>query len=135
MGRKWYIVILLLVALSTIAVWVISKHADEFATAMGCTDHTLSAADSPDGRYVAFVFRRECGATAPDSTQANVQPIGTALDSEKYKAFVVVDGAPRLNLRWDNTNRLAVGGITTERIYRQESAVDGIGIRYEADKR
>lgn len=132
MWRKWYIAIPLLIGLLFIAVWMARKHVDEFATAMGCTDHMLSTVNSPDGRYTAFVFRRECGATAPDSTQANVQPIGASLKSEKYKAFVVVGGAPGLNLRWDNANQLVVSGIAAEHIYRQESIVDGIRVRYEA---
>lgn len=132
MWRKWSITISLLIGVLVVVVWVVSKHADEFATAMGCTDSLLHTVNSPDGQYTAFVFRRECGATAPDSTQANVQPIGTTLNSEKHKAFVVVDGAPGLNLRWDNANQLVVSGITTERIYRQEPVADSIQVRYES---
>jgi hypothetical protein len=129
MRRKWYIVIPLLLAAVLVVAWVV-KRADGFATAMGCTDSVLSRTDSPDGRYSAFVFRRECGATAADSTQANVQPIGTSHDSEKYKAFVVVDDKPSLNLRWESANQLVVSGITSERVYRQENIAGSIQIRY-----
>lgn len=129
MRRKWYIAIPLLLAAVLVVVWVV-KRADGFAAAMGCTDSVLSKADSPDGRYSAFLFRRECGATAPDSTQANVQPIGTVHDSEEYKAFLVVGDKPSLNLRWDSANQLAVSGITSERVYRQENIAGSIHIRY-----
>ena len=133
MRRKWYISVLLLVGVLVAAIWLQSRQVNEFATAMGCTDSLVSRLDAPDGRHVAFVFRRECGATAPDSTQVNVQPAGTTLNGKDYKAAVVVDGAVPLNLRWDSANQLVVIGITSQRLYRQERvASDGIKIGYVA---
>jgi len=130
MMRKWGIVIPLVVVAILVVVFV-TKRANEFATAMGCAGSVLSATPSPDGKAVAYVFYRACGATAPDSTQVNIQPIGTPYDSEKYKVFVVVGGAPVLTLRWESANRLAVSGIASERIYRQESSVGNVEIEYD----
>lgn len=134
MWRKWHMTVLLIVAVLVFAViWLVSKQINNFATAVGCADSLVSSLDAPDGRHVAFVFRRECGATAPDSTQVNVQPADTQLSGEKYKAAVVVDGTIPLKLKWESASQLVVIGITSQRVYRQERvADDGIRIEYIA---
>lgn len=130
MRAKTYIAIGLLVGVLAAVVWLVNEQAWEFGSAMGCTDSVLSKVDSPDGKLSAIVFRRQCGATAPDSTQANIQPAGSHQDARKYQPFVVVDGAPTLGVTWDSPVRLTVSGITSERVYRQESLVDNIQINY-----
>jgi hypothetical protein len=131
--KWWYFIGALLIAAAAVAVWLVNKHVDQFATAIGCADTLLSKVDSPDGRYAALIFRRECGATAPDSTQVSVQPVGTSLNPEKYNPVIVVDTTPALTVRWDSANELVVAGITSQRIYRQQSvSADGINIKYEA---
>lgn len=134
MPRKWWYIIGLfsMLIVVAVAVWLVTRHVDEFANAMGCTDTLTGKFDSPDKRNAALVFRRQCGATAPDSTQVSVQPVGTSLNTEKYKAVIVVDGAPALRISWDSPADLVVAGITSQHIYHQQSVAEGgINIRYE----
>lgn len=115
--------------------WFAHEHANKFATAMGCVDKVINKEASPDGRYASFIFKRECGATAPDSVQINVQPADRPFDSDEYKPFFVIDGAPSISVRWADKVRLTVVANTTRRIYRQEDKVGGVRIQYELDKR
>lgn len=127
--RKWYVAGGLLVIVALMAS-LIAKRIDGFAMAMGCTDRVLSAATSPDEKYVAYVFRRSCGATATDSIQINMQPTETSHDGDRYKAFFVVDGESEVTIRWDSGNQLTVNGTVSGRIFRRDHVVGDTQIRY-----
>ncbi|WP_417068183.1 hypothetical protein [Niveibacterium terrae] len=131
MPCKRYVVATIFLALLASVVWVASMRADEFASAVGCKDIVLNRVDSPAGRHALFVFRRECGATSPDSIQANIQPVGVAHDGEKYRAFVVVDGASGLKVKWLGDNQVTVAGTSSARVYRKDHVSDAVQIEYQ----
>jgi len=77
----------------------------------------------------AIVFIRNCGATTGYSTQVSLMSAGTRLPNDGGNVFVS-DGVVPLTIRWTSDYALEIGRVGTERIFRQEQAVDGVVISY-----
>jgi hypothetical protein len=74
-----------------------------------CENETLREASSPDGKYVASVFERNCGATTPYYRIVAIRPAGTRLDADKHEDWVfVTKERSEVQLAWRDIHRLEV---------------------------
>lgn len=106
-------------------------HTTLLAQAVGCTDHTLQTLDAPDAKHVLTIYNRSCGATAPDTTQVNVQQAGVVYDDDESRPFWIAGVAKDLKVRWESPTQIVVTVKDAGRIYRNETTALGLQIRYE----
>ena len=113
--------------------------------ASGCSDASQNDAIdrviSPDRKYEAVLFQRDCGATTAFSTQVSIIPADGAIE-DAGNAFVADDdhgkaaagswGGPRAEVRWRSSNELLVRYAEGSRIFEQEASVSGVEVEFEA---
>jgi hypothetical protein len=88
---------------------------------------------SPDGRFEAVIFQRDCGATTAFSTQISILSRGGALPKTAGNAWIADSnhgaapigkwGGPSVEVSWSTNRRLTVVAHPAARISRNESAV------------
>jgi hypothetical protein len=86
---------------------------------------------SPDAKYEAVVFQRDCGATTDFSTQISVLPKGVSLPGAAGNVFIADSnhgaapratwGGPEVDVRWSGNRRLSVVTHPAARISRNVS--------------
>lgn len=94
------------------------------ATAMlgGCLDSpcdsdVVSEVRSPDGRRVATVFQRGCGATARTATVVALRDAGAAFDGGRSDDWVLtIDDTIPVELDWPAPGRLDVRHAPSDRV-------------------
>jgi hypothetical protein len=109
----------------------------------GCANERLVDRPSPDGRWHAVVFQRDCGATTGVSTQVSVLPAGDSLRNEGGNAFTsdddhgaapaVAGGGPTVSTRWIAPDTLEVRFHPRSRVFTREEKVGAVAIRYVTD--
>lgn len=98
-----------------------------------CANEVFAQENSPDGKYKALVFQRDCGATTGFSTQVSVLKMQEELGDEGGNSFIV-DGHPNethIELLWADSSNLTIKNTTHLETYRKESRVQSISINYE----
>ena len=74
-----------------------------------CSSSILSEAVSPDGRYIATVFERNCGATSPYLRIVSIYPEGIRLRPEDDGSWVFVSkDQPNVGVSWSSPRQLTV---------------------------
>jgi len=92
-----------------------------FLLRSGCDNTIKSEKRSPDGKYVATLFERNCGATTDFSTIVQLHE-----SSEKLKGddlgILVVKGQHEIDLTWDGNSslRLQCNDCRSDDIFKQE---------------
>jgi hypothetical protein len=109
----------------------------------GCANDQLADRPSPNGRYHAVVFQRDCGATTGFSTQVSVLAAGDSLRNEGGNAFVADDdhgaapagsgGGPAVSVRWLTPDTLEVRFHPRSRVFTREARVGAVAIHYVTD--
>ena len=109
----------------------------------GCANERLADRASPNGRWHAVVFQRDCGATTGFSTQVSVLPAGDSLRNEGGNAFTADDdhgaapagpgGGPSVSARWIAPDTLEVRFHPRSRVFTREARVGAVAIRYVTD--
>jgi hypothetical protein len=85
---------------------------------------------SPDGKWVAVVFHRDCGATVDFNTHVSLVPAGKVFSFHGYPPAYSGGGDAALTVSWLAANRLQIGLPLGEKVYRRDRAADGIAIVY-----
>ena len=108
--------------------------------AAACTNRILTAVVSPDGRYKAVVFERDCGATTDYSTQVSVLAASDELGRDGSNIFVADTaggkapsgprGGPQVRRAWKADEELFVGHHSAARIFRKEDRYRGVVVLY-----
>ena len=77
---------------------------------VGCTDpcsNTIKAEiTSPDGKYVATAFIRDCGATTSFSPQVQLRPVGER--AAQVGNVFVGDHSDKIQIEWLSTSHLLI---------------------------
>jgi len=106
-----------------------------------CGEEITSEIISPDGRYVAAVFVRNCGATTSYATHVNLRRFtgtfrtnwsGTITDGEVF----VTHSGPGFPILWENSSRLIISCRGCQRedgVFKQEKSWGNVGIAYRFD--
>lgn len=76
--------------------------------ASDCEDTTETEVKSPDGKYVATLYERDCGATTDFSTIVKLRESSASFKGDDLGTFVV-NGQPKIHLTWDSNTRLRQG--------------------------
>jgi hypothetical protein len=71
-----------------------------------CKTVVLDTIPSPDGSRSIVIFRKQCAAAVPYSTQASVAPAGVAFSAERIPAFFIVAGTPAISVNWLANNKV-----------------------------
>jgi hypothetical protein len=80
-----------------------------------CGNELLSEARSPDGRYVAAVFERNCGATTPYVRIVSLRQAGDEFDSDQDSDWVLTTrNQPNVIAQWDGNAKLRVSSEGTK---------------------
>ena len=101
---------------------------------------------SPDSKWKAVVFERDCGATTDFSTQISLingnqsLPHGSSgnvftADSGRDKVRVDVKGILPIDLNWESNNTLVVRYPARARVFTQVLQYKGVALRYVADEK
>ena len=94
----------------------------------GCTDPcsntTKSEVTSPDGKYVATAFIRDCGATTDFSPQVHLRPVGERV-AQTGNVFVG-DHSDKIEIAWLSATQLVIYSDCT--VVRHETNHCGITI-------
>jgi hypothetical protein len=86
-----------------------------------CGDQIKTERASPDLKYTATVYERDCGATTDFSTIVNLRESSTKFNGEELGP-VVIKGQHSINLEWDGNTRLRLQctDCRSEEIFKQE---------------
>jgi hypothetical protein len=86
-----------------------------------CSHSILSGASSPDGRYVATVFERNCGAVTPYTRVVSIRRGGIQFDGEDDRAWVfVMKDQPTIKIRWSGQRHLNIASEGYSRTSREQ---------------
>jgi hypothetical protein len=103
-----------------------------------CSEEMKHEVTSLDGKYVATLFERNCGATTDFVTHINLRPSeakyraessGNVIDGEIF----VVDGRPEITLIWTEAKTLSILSkleVDSRGIFKQEASWQDVIIRY-----
>jgi len=96
----------------------------------GCTNSVRERITSPDGRYDAVVFDRDCGATTAISVQVALVEVGGSVPDKPANVFVSEDN-PRIKLEWRARHHLLIMFDAASRVTRREDRQNGVMISYD----
>lgn len=97
----------------------------------GCANSNnkvISEVGSPDGKYNAFYFIRDLGATTKASSQLTVLKKGKKLGDTVGNVFVTYG---EFDVEWENDNMLVVNIKKDEEIFKQLTKYKDIEIKYK----
>ena len=98
-----------------------------------CGNEIFSEVQSPDGKFRAVVFQRDCGATTGFSTQISILLAKDKLENEGGNIFIV-DGHPndrKIGITWEGPKKLKSNNGSGLPSHKKESRYQGVSIEYE----
>lgn len=109
-----------------------------------CGNDIIQKLPAPDGRHVAFLFQRDCGATTGFSSQISLFPKDAAhLPNDSGNLFVASqdkgDGplgpwhGPLVRMRWIDSKLLEVRYNHAAQTFAREEKLGAVRIRYLVD--
>lgn len=104
-----------------------------------CENILVKRVESPDGKHVAVLFQRDCGATTGLSTQVSILA-SDEYTSGKGNAFIADDnhgaatvgawGGSWADIRWIAPKHLLIYFAASSRIFEQNGQVSGVEVSY-----
>ena len=96
-----------------------------------CKTVVLETIPSPNGNRSVVVFRKQCAAAVPGSTQASIAPSDIAFSAKKIPAFIVA-GTPAVTANWRGNNAVEISAVPNGgKVFRSQQSVGEIEIAYE----
>jgi hypothetical protein len=105
-----------------------------------CGNEIMSELTSPDGAKKLVVFKRDCGATTPFSTQASIIPANARLPNESGNLFISdtdrgaapsgPTSGPGLQVIWENSRSVVLSYHPKTRVFKAQDEVSGVRVRY-----
>ena len=98
-----------------------------------CGNEIFIQENSPDGKYKALVFQRDCGATTGFSTQVSVLDANEELENEGGNVFITNNhpNDNRIELHWSNSSSLIIRNTKSTKPLRKEAKIGSVEVRYE----
>jgi hypothetical protein len=99
--------------------------------ASDCEDTVKTELKSPDGKYVATLYERDCGATTDFSTIVNLRDSSASFKGDDL-GIVIVKGQHKLDLVWDSDRKLRFQchDCRIEDIFKQEKTWKDVDISF-----
>ena len=105
---KMFVAVIAVLVLVTISI-VGYRYWKSSALAFDCDNQILTEVSSPDGRYIASVFDRNCGATTPYYRIVALRPAGTKLRGDRHEDWVfAIKERSEVQLTWRDVHHLEV---------------------------
>ncbi len=98
-----------------------------------CGNEIFSEVQSPDNKFRAVIFQRDCGATTGFSTQISLILAEDKLENEGGNIFIV-DGHPngrKIGITWQGPKKLVINNGSGLQPHKKESRYQGVSIDYE----
>jgi len=74
-----------------------------------CDNRVIKDLKSPDGKYSATVFERDCGATTSYVTVVSVRDSSSKFKGDRVDDFVfTMKGRPQIDIRWEDGRHLVI---------------------------
>lgn len=119
---KIFGVILFLLTISAFAV-------DRYLESLICGEVVISETASPDGKFVACLYSRDCGATTPVVTKVSIKRrLWLQWYTQKIDIFASIHQT-NVDFRWISTNRLQISYRDGEVGIKKDGAL-GASIEY-----
>ena len=102
-----------------------------------CGNRILHRVASPDGRHMAILFERDCGATTAASYQVSILPAGET-PSGRGNVFIAEPGRasadrpnePVVEVAWLSPHRLQVRYRHDDRLFERVDQREGVQVEY-----
>lgn len=95
-----------------------------------CENQIQQQLPSPDHRFQAILFSRECGATTRQNSQISILSEKTKLPDDGANVFI--SDRQDLTLYWSGENTLHIVRDPAVRAYKSEPRVGGVAVVYES---
>ena len=120
------VIVLILIGLASVGTVVVA-----LLLASDCEDTIKIEAKSPDGKYLATYYERDCGATTDFSTIVQLRDSSASFEGDALGS-VIVKGQHKLDLVWDDNRklRLQCHDCRAEDIFKQEKTWKDIDISF-----
>lgn len=120
MNKKVYVTILSLLIIMNVSLGCSNEI---------CSNILVTSIDSPDNKYVAYIFKRDCGSTTKVSFQLSILKKGQELSNSKGNIYISYG---EFNVEWNSTNELLVESVYDDsEVFKQKSRYKGIEITYD----
>lgn len=110
-AKKSLIIVVAVIAVSAVVIaglWV-------FALSPKCNNEVLNRNLSPDGRYEAVLFERDCGATTSYLRVVALTSTTRKFNAEEYENWIFVgDRQPRIKVEWTDAHHISVYSDTND---------------------
>jgi Family of unknown function (DUF5412) len=94
-----------------------------------CDNQLIEDVKSPNGKYTASVFERDCGATTPYIEIVSLHSSAAKFDPENYDDWVfTVQGRSKVKATWISDDKLQVSYTYTGEKLTQQEKWNGINI-------
>jgi len=98
-----------------------------------CNNTIKQEVISPDSRWKAVVFERDCGATTGGSIQISILDRKTQLSSGVGNIFIV-KYYPKVDVTWEDKNHLLIQYPEYSRAAKEEHTFEDIAVVYRREK-
>ena len=127
--KKAIVIIAVILAMITGLVVAGNVALNSFRTFLMGEPDIIQEVVSPDGRYVAYVFEANAGATTRFTYRLSVLKNGKKLKAGDIgNTFITYN---EFDVEWINDNTLNVNNITSINIFKQETKINGVNISYD----
>jgi hypothetical protein len=109
-----------------------------------CKNELIGEHPSPDGKYKAVLFVRDCGATTGFSTQVSLLRSNAQLKNGSGNLFIAdtdhgkipsgQKGGPEVRIVWEGSKDIYIVHHENARVFKAEKKVNGINVNYKSLK-
>jgi hypothetical protein len=96
-----------------------------------CADRVFSEVPSPDGRVIATLFERDCGATTNFVTSVSLRASSKPFNRKRQGSVAQAKGPQCISVRWRDNRHLAVTISKDAQVYKQDNDWRDVKIDYE----
>ncbi len=104
-----------------------------FSSCNVCKNVARVKATSGDGKLIATIYERNCGATTDFTSIVNIRSVSESGDGEDKNNVFIVKGRSAISAVWDGPRKLTISCESCSRvnIFRQVVAIGDIDIYYK----
>jgi hypothetical protein len=95
----------------------------------------LLSVKSPDGKYIACLYERDCGATTDTAKTVNIRNAAAKFDGGEAR-ILIIKGKAKITLNWKNPQLLSItsDAYDAQNIFTQERKWKEVSIEYLSEK-
>ncbi|MGZ4789109.1 MAG: hypothetical protein ACXVZX_11375 [Terriglobales bacterium] len=108
-----------------------------------CGNSVAREVPSPDGKWKAVIYERDCGATTDFSTQVSVLEARDDVGDESGNVFITDSnhgavpisgiGVINVDVLWRSNSEVRVRYPSAARVFKKETRISGVSVSYETE--